>query len=151
MSRPVGAHLEGELLERYEEAEEASPEKNKSAFLRSLIVDGLDAKERDVLDAIDASDELREAVETRRKEGEALDDAARRLLREGVDAAEDRSLRSRIEEAVGLGVVSAFPLAISQLYGVGSGYLFVAALLLAVFFEERIPEVSAWVRSLVRA
>lgn len=150
MSRPVGAHLEGELLERYEEAEEASPEKNKSAFLRSLIVDGLDAKERDVLDAIDASEELREAVEARRIEGEPLDDAARRLLREGADATADRSLRYRIEEVVGLGLVSAFPLAISQLSGVGSGYLFVAALLLAVFFEERIPEFSAWARSLVR-
>jgi len=107
MSRPVGAHLEGELLERYEEAEEASPEKNKSAFLRSLIVDGLDAKERDVLDAIDASDELREAVEARRKEGEPLDDAARRLLREGVDASggRERTPKARALGAAGVTLI----------------------------------------------
>lgn len=104
MSRPVGAHLEGELLERYEEAEEASPEKNKSAFLRSLIVDGLDAKERDVLDAIDASEELREAVEARRIEGEPLDDAARRLLREGVEESPNRERTPKYRAAGAAGV-----------------------------------------------
>lgn len=104
----VSARLEGRLVDRYEEAEEAAPEENKSAFLRSLIVDGLDAKERDVLDAIDASDELREAVEARRKEGEPLDDAARRLLREGTDASQEgpRTVGDRAVNALVVGLVT---------------------------------------------
>lgn len=95
----VSARLEGRLVDRYEEAEEAAPEENKSAFLRSLIVDGLDAKERDALDAIDASDELREAVDEHRLEGESLDDAARRLLREAADS--ERRTRTPLNRALG--------------------------------------------------
>jgi hypothetical protein len=45
-TRIVSARLQGQLVDRYEEAEEASPEENSSAFLRSVIVDGLDARER---------------------------------------------------------------------------------------------------------
>jgi hypothetical protein len=103
MPRTVSARLEDDLEERYEAAEEAAPEENKSAFLRSVVADGLDAKDRDVLDAIDASEELRAAVEARREEGEPLDDAARRLLRVGVAAAEPtkRSPRDRLLTAVG--------------------------------------------------
>ena len=44
-SRPVGAHLEGKLKDRYEAAEEARDVTNKSAFLRELIRDALDARE----------------------------------------------------------------------------------------------------------
>jgi hypothetical protein len=100
--------LEGELLERYEEAEEAAPEENKSAFLRSLIVDGLDAKDQDVLDAIDASDELREAVDEHRLEGESLDDAARRLLRQAAESdPRTRPPLNRVLGALGIAVVAA--------------------------------------------
>jgi hypothetical protein len=104
----VSARLEGRLVDRYEEAEEAAPEENKSAFLRSLIVDGLDAKDRDVLDAIDASDELREAVDEHREEGEPLDDAARRLLREGTNASRDgpRTVGDRAVNALVVGIVT---------------------------------------------
>lgn len=51
----------------------------------------------DVLDAIDADDELRKAVDDVREDGEALDDAVRRLLHEGAvrstEAAEARQQR----------------------------------------------------------
>jgi len=153
MSGPIAFRFDDEKVEaeyqQYRDSLEGDP--SKSDVARELIDAGLAARHRDVYDHVGADEELREAVEEARNVEETDAEAIRRLLREGTDATADRSLRYRIEEAVGLGLVSAFPLAISQLYGVGSGYLFVAALLLAVFFEERIPEVSAWVRSLVRA
>jgi len=109
MARIITARLEDDLEERYNAAEAAAPEENKSAVLRSVVADGLDAKDRDVLDAIDASDELREAVEARREEGEPLDDAARRLLREGADASEElereRTPKERALGAAGVGTV----------------------------------------------
>jgi len=109
MARIITARLEDDLEERYNAAEAAAPEENKSAVLRSVVADGLDAKDRDVLDAIDASDELREAVEARREEGEPLDDAARRLLREGADASEElereRTPKERALGAAGVATV----------------------------------------------
>jgi len=121
----VSARLEGRLVDRYEEAEEAAPEENKSAFLRSLIVDGLDAKDRDVLDAIGVSDELREAVERRRKDGESLDDASRRLLRASVAEARPtrRTRRDRLITGLGGAGVAAVPIALVALGLVVGGVL----------------------------
>jgi hypothetical protein len=104
MARIITARLEDDLEERYNAAEEAAPEENKSAVLRSVVADGLDAKDRDVLEAIEASDELREAVEARREEGEPLDDAARRLLREGAQASGERDRTPKTRALVVLGV-----------------------------------------------
>jgi hypothetical protein len=133
--------LEGELLERYEEAEEASPEKNKSAFLRSLIVDGLDAKDRDVLDAIDASDELREAVEARREEGEPLDDAARRLLREGADARErERTPKARALGAAGVALIVGTVAAAYTVGGVVGGVAMFGVWAFAFAFDDVVVE-----------
>jgi hypothetical protein len=108
MARIITARLEDDLEERYNAAEAEAPEENKSAVLRSVVADGLDAKDRDVLDAIGASDELRVAVEARRKEGEPLDDAARRLLREGTDASEDgpRTAADRAVNGFVVGIVT---------------------------------------------
>jgi hypothetical protein len=52
-------------------------------ILREVVEDGLTARRGDALDAIGADEELREDVEARRWENESLDEAVRRLIREG--------------------------------------------------------------------
>lgn len=135
MPRTVSARLEDELEERYTAAEAEAPEENKSAFLRSVIADGLGAEDRDVLDAIDASDELRAAVETRREEGEAVGDTVRRLLRSGVrldEKTRDRTPRDRLLTAVGGATIPAATVAAVVYGGFVGGVL--AVLLWALVF-----------------
>lgn len=108
MARTVSARLEDELEERYATAEEAAAETNKSAFLRSVVDDGLQAKNPNPLDAIDASDELRAAVEKCREEGEGVDDTVRRLLREGARTSRDepQSWTDRAVDALAVGFLT---------------------------------------------
>jgi hypothetical protein len=89
MSRTVSAQLCGELEERYEAAEDGSAEPNGSAFLRSVVDDGLRVKEGDALEWLGASEELRASVAQRQEEGESFDDTVRRLLYEAGQADED--------------------------------------------------------------
>lgn len=120
----VSAQIRGELEERYEAAEEGSTHPTKSDFLREVIDEGVRSKQTDVLDAIRASDELRDAVEARREDGEALDDAVRRVLREGVAATADRepTARARLGVALYAGTLPASALALTAAAGVVAGW-----------------------------
>jgi hypothetical protein len=71
---------------------------------RDLLTDALEARDEDALDAIGASDELREAVEEHREEGESLDGAVERLLRVGVDGERPEP---DLTERMGIGVAVA--------------------------------------------
>lgn len=82
MSRTVSAQLCGELEKRYDAVEDALAEPNKSAFLWSVVDDGLRAKEGDVLDRLGLSDKLRASIEQRQEEGQPFDDTVQRPLRE---------------------------------------------------------------------
>jgi len=84
----LGAQLEQERRTGETEAD----------VIREVLEDGVEARRGDVL----ASEELRAAVEERREEAESLDDAARRLLREGVAATADRKPTARARVRLGL-------------------------------------------------
>jgi hypothetical protein len=97
---------------------------SEEEMLREVAEGGLRARRGDVLDAIDASDELREAVEARREDSEPLDDAVRRLLRQGIAATADREPTSRARLAVALyaGTLPASALALTAAAGVVAGW-----------------------------
>lgn len=66
------------------ETEQGEAKKELEEIVRELIVDGLERREQDTVDAIGGDDELRHLVDLAREDGEDRPDAVRRLLREGV-------------------------------------------------------------------
>ncbi|MFD1687594.1 hypothetical protein [Halobellus litoreus] len=156
MPRTVSARLEDDLEKRYNAAEDASAETNKSAFLRSVVDDGLDAKERDVLDAVGASDELRAAVERRREENEPLDDAVRRFLRDGVSMTGGRgprTARDRLLTAIGGATISGAAVVSVLFGGVVGGVVAIALFALVFAFGDALGDgvgrFQAWAASLL--
>jgi len=63
MSRVVSAQLEGKRLERYEVAEEKGDAPSKSEFLRRLLDDGLDAREKSTYEQAGLSQPLAARLE----------------------------------------------------------------------------------------
>jgi len=60
--------------------------------IRRFITEAVDAREANVLDAIDAGEDLRDIVKEEQKQGETLDDAVRRLRRIGAEQTTPRRL-----------------------------------------------------------
>lgn len=103
-NKVLGARVTGDLRERFEAAR---PEEMKdSPFLREVIDDGLDAREKSVYTQVGCEGELRATVEEiRRAPEESREDVVVRLLREAVEAREtdgieklaDADLHDRVE------------------------------------------------------
>jgi len=85
--------------------------------IRRFITEAVDAREANVLDAIDAGEDLRDIVKEEQKQGESLDDAVRRLVRAGAEHTRDARLRRLggtwgAKTAIGFLLVSIIPLAL---------------------------------------
>lgn len=84
--------------------------------VEKLLIEAVKARREDVLDALDAAPELREAVEAEQSEGETLRETTLRLLRDGLDADTDPP---SVWERAGVGLALAG-------FGLAFGYLWLA-------------------------
>jgi hypothetical protein len=100
--------LEGKRLERYEDAEEAEGMGNKSEFLRSVLDDGLDAREQTTYQAAGLSDRLAAQLEDEREFYDEEADILREVVEDGLTARRgdaldaigaDDELRAAVEDA----------------------------------------------------
>jgi hypothetical protein len=100
--------LEGKRLERYEDAEEAEGMGNKSEFLRSVVEDGLDAREQTAYQAAGLSDRLAAQLEDEREFYDDEADILREVVEDGLTARRgdaldaigaDDELRAAVEDA----------------------------------------------------
>ena len=104
----VSAQLEGKRLERYEDAEEAEGMGNKSEFLRSVVEDGLDAREQTAYQAAGLSDRLAAQLEDEREFYDDEADILLEVVEDGLTARRgdaldaigaDDELRAAVEDA----------------------------------------------------
>jgi hypothetical protein len=93
MSELIAAKAKGELLERYEE--ERPPEDaevTESEYVRSLLDDGLAAREQSFYERIGLSARLGAQLEAERRTGESKTDVVREVLKEGLQARDEDAL-----------------------------------------------------------
>jgi len=100
--------------------------------VEKLLVEAVQARREDGLDAIGASDELRELVETNREDGEALDAAVARLARRGAEMR--TTYRGVITFTAGIGALMLVSVLITVYFGAPSaisaiGFMLFLALL----------------------
>lgn len=98
MSRVVSAQLEGERLERYEAAEEKGDAPSKSEFLRRLLDDGLDAREKSTYEQAGLSQGLAARLEDERGFYQDGEDVLREVVEDGL-----RARRGDALDAIGAG------------------------------------------------
>jgi len=108
MPRMISAQLDGKRLDRYEDAEGEERMGNQSEFLRSVLDDGLDAREQTTFQAAELPDRLAAQLEDEREFHHDEADILREVVEDGlvarrgdaldaIDAGEE--LRATVEDA----------------------------------------------------
>ena len=82
----VSAQLEGPLLEQYEDAEEDEDGGNKSEFLRSVLRDGLRARNISTYEQAGLSRRISGQLEDERPVGDTQEDILREVIEDGLEA-----------------------------------------------------------------
>lgn len=87
------------------------PEQEREDIIVQLLREAAEARDVDSVEAL-VNDDLRDRITAIADEGEPVDDAARRLLREGVEAkeSENKTVYGRVSNIIGLLVVFVVPL-----------------------------------------
>lgn len=98
MSRVVSAQLEGKRLERYEAAEEKGDAPSKSEFLRRLLDDGLDAREKSTYEHAGLSQPLAARLEDEKGFYQDDEEILHEVIEEGLVARRGDAL-----DAIGAG------------------------------------------------
>lgn len=93
MSKIISAQVSGDLEEKFvEAAERRGADESRSAFIRDVIDEGLDAREKPLFVQLDIPDRMAAHLEADREDGESQEAVIVRHLREAIEARERDSL-----------------------------------------------------------
>jgi hypothetical protein len=122
------------------------PEQEREDVIIELLREAVEARDADAVETL-ADDNLRDRVEALADEGEPVDDAARRLLRNAVEEEEGEGswIRQRAQFTALMLVLTGVP-ALAGYYGTADGALFTVGFFVVLFvFGEDINRFTEWV------
>jgi hypothetical protein len=139
LPREVAAHVEDD---REDDEAERAP-------IKRAVVDGIESRRGDTVDAIGGDEDLRDMVDRVREDGEELDETIRRLVRDGVDKNTERPLGERVETGFAVVALLLSPVLVAIWSSILASIVFSLILGVVVVFEPRINRVLSRAREIL--